>query len=179
MRLLLTIILLLLSTQAKAGFSLGVSTMYFNDDLHYNNEKFRPSLAVGWLETFDKWNIGLYTTRLNHSQKRSLKNGLDVKSKIDSDILHVGYEVNRYIPNIILTNTQVKTTISDQSFKENLIAYGFGVDYLLTKNITVGILVIPPIKIGHGFSFNSTEVFLFLCPPCCLLITCFFCKDIV
>jgi len=148
------IILLLITSKAHAGLSIGISTLAFKNELNYNSDKFRPKVTIGWLENFNKWNIGLHTTRLNHSQKRSLENGLDVKNKVISDILKLGYRVNRFSPNVFIANSIVKTTVSNRVNKETFIAYGFGVDYLVTKNISIGISAIMPNKIGHGASVN-------------------------
>ena len=155
----LLLIFLLLSTAAQAKLSLGISTMYFNDDLHYESDKFRPSFNVGWFESFDKIVAGVYTTRLNHSQKRSLENGFNIKSKVDSDILKIGRRFNRFIYSGFVSNTGIKTTVLNQTQKESFIGYGFGVDYLLTKHITIGLGAIMPNKIGHGAYTNLSYNF--------------------
>ncbi|MFT6841389.1 MAG: hypothetical protein ACJASR_000149 [Psychroserpens sp.] len=155
----LIILLILISANAQAKISLGISTMYFNDDLHYENDKFRPSLNAGWFESFGKIVAGVYTTRLNHSQKRSLENGFDIKSKVDSDILKIGRRYNRFIYSGFVSNTGIKTTVLNHSQKEHFIGYGFGVDYLLTKHITIGLGAIMPNKIGHGAYTNLSYNF--------------------
>lgn len=155
----MTVILLILTSKAHAGLSLGVSTMYFNDDLHYKGKKFRPSLNIGWVESFEKYIAGVYTTRLNHSQKRILENGLDIKSKVQSDILKIGKRYDRFIYSGFVTNTVVKTTVLNQARKEHFIGYGVAVDYLLTKHTSIGFGAIMPNKIGHGAYTNLSYNF--------------------
>jgi hypothetical protein len=133
--------------------------MYFNDDLHYKRNKFRPSFVVGWVEEYKNIVGGIYTTRLNKSQKRRLENGLDVKTKTQSDILKVGRRFNRFIYSGFVTNTSVKTSILNQVQKENFIGYGFAVDYLLTRNISAGFGAIMPNKLGHGAYVNLSYNF--------------------
>jgi hypothetical protein len=150
---------MLTNTNAKANLSLGISTMYFNNCLHYEGNKFRPSFVVGWVENFDKNIVGVYTTRLNKSQKRVLENGLEVKSKAKSDIVKVGRRFDRFIYSGFITNTSVKTSIMAQSKKENFIGYGFSADYLLTRNISTGFGAIMPNKLGHGAYVNLSYNF--------------------
>lgn len=155
----LIILLILISANAQAKISLGISTMYFNDDLHYESDKFRPSLNVGWVESFDKIVAGVYTTRLNHSQKRSLENGFNIKSKVDSDILKIGRRYNRFIYSGFVSNTGIKTTVLNHSQKESFISTGGAIDFLLTKNISVGVFCLLPNKIGNGCGLNSSYNF--------------------
>lgn len=160
MRLLITTtLLILISINARANISLGVSTMYFNNDLHYEGNKFRPSFVVGWVEEYKNIVAGIYTTRINKSQKRTLKNGLNVKTKTQSDIIKVGRRFNRFIYSGFITNTSVKTSIMVQSRKESFVGYGFAVDYLLTRNISTGFGAIMPNKLGHGAYVNLSYNF--------------------
>jgi len=134
--------------------------MYFNDDLHYEGKKFRPSLVVGWVEEYKNIVGGIYTTRLNKSQKRSLDNGLDVKSKTQSNIiLKIGLRDKRLIYSGFVTNTSVKTSILNQVQRDNFIGYGLSVDYLLTRKISVGVGAILPNKLGHGAYVNLSYNF--------------------
>ena len=151
--------MILISASAKAGLSVGLSTMYFNDDLHYKGNKFRPSFVVGWVEDYKNIVGGVYTTRLNKSQKRRLDNGLDVKSKTQSDILKIGLRDKRLIYSGFVTNTSVKTSILSQVQKENFIGCGLSVDYLLTRKMSVGVGAILPNKVGHGAYVNLSYNF--------------------
>jgi len=150
--------LVLIIQSANAGPIISISTLAFNDELHYNSRKFRPAIIVGYNKEYKNYVASIYTNRLNHSQKRSLENGLDVKSKVKSDIFKLGKRYGRYIYSGFVTNTMVKNTVFSPR-KEHFISYGLSTDYLITKKISVGFGCVMPSKLGHGCFTNLSYNF--------------------
>lgn len=150
---------MLLAQTANAAFNIGVSTLAFNDGLHYNSRKFRPTIIVGYNKEYKNYIAGIYTNRLNHSQKRSLENGLDAKSKVKSDFFKLGRRYGRHIYSGFVANTMIKTSVLGQAQKEHFMSLGGSFDYLVTKNISAGFGCIMPNKIGHGCFTNLSYNF--------------------
>lgn len=167
------IILLTISSNANAGFNIGTSLLYtdIKDPKYRYIDSYTPkinSFNIGYNKEFNGLNIGVSTNRLlTRDVKRKVKcNGQTCinLTQVKHDTLHLGYRVQRYIPNIFISNVAIKKSLylNDDRLgiqRNNIIVYGIGGNYLFNKNVIFGVSVLMPnkeiyLKKGLGLSIN-------------------------
>lgn len=186
MKYFLIILLLFFSNKLFAKdliFNVGVSAFYAN----INNPKYDfvneyelvkdplssiRSINVGVIKPIDKFNIGISTNRLFNSSinrnvidKRNNKI-LQNKSKFINDVMSFGYNVGKFNPAVLITNSRLEQTLCYNNIcnskKNNAILYGASLSYLLKRNVSVSALYIAPNRefdLESAFGFNINYLF--------------------
>lgn len=165
----LIFILILFTSPAYAGFQVGVSTNYLNinDDYEHNNSFSKPSLNYGYNYIHKPFIITATTNRLfNQVNKQKIrKNGLtfESKTKITVDTLSVGYQINRFIPFVFLTNAGVEKSLYRDRLLGKTDQYsilgGLGSTFIYNKDFNFNASLIAPnkeqgLEYGVNFSIN-------------------------
>lgn len=165
----LIFIFILFTSPAYAGFQAGISTNYLNinDDYKHSNSFSKPSLSYGYNYSYKPLVLTLTTNRLVNQNNNEVvrKNGLayESKTKITADTLTLGYQLNRFIPYVLLTNARVEKSLyynkllgkSDQYS----LLYGIGSTYIYNKDFNFNASLIAPnkeqgLEYGVNFSIN-------------------------
>jgi len=163
----ITLILILLQTQAKAAPVMSVSTSYYKIEdprFKYKNRSSRIStnISAGYSYEINNVNITAFSNRIFNKKKKSkvIINGniLNLESKITYDALQIGYRKKRIMPSIFLANTKIENRIINKETKHSF-TYGAGLNYFLNKNISTSIIYIAPnaeleLKGGLGLNIN-------------------------
>ncbi|MGL5113594.1 MAG: hypothetical protein ACRC6O_13255 [Flavobacterium sp.] len=163
------ILILFTGCPVYAGFQIGASINYLNinDDYEYNNSFGKPSLNYGYNYAYKPLVISVITNRLvNQSNSENVKrNGLtfESKTKITADTLTLGYQLNRFIPYVFLTNAGVEKSLYRDKFlgktEQYSILSGFGTTYLYNKDFNFNASLLTPnkeqgLEYGVNFSIN-------------------------
>lgn len=149
--------------KSNAGLNVGTSvliTKYNNPDYQYDTyrDQFKiSSLNLGYTKIYNKFILGVYSNRfINKGLKRDIKiNGKKYyqKTKANNDFLQVGWIHKRFIPSVYLINSEIrsKTFIGKKiiSKQNHFTTLGLGSQYIIDKNINLGLTYILPIEEMH------------------------------
>lgn len=163
------IFILFTGCPAYAGFQVGASTNYLNinDDYEHSNSFSKPSLNYGYNYSFKPLVFTLTTNRLVNQANSEVvrKNGLayESRTKITVDTLSVGYQINRFIPYVFLTNARVEKSLYynkllGKSDQYSLLC-GIGSTYIYNEDFNFNASLIAPnkeqgLEYGVNFSIN-------------------------
>jgi hypothetical protein len=151
----LLLIFLVLSAKANA-LTFGTGLIHTKNDL-VERQQYKPSLTVGESWNYKKFNIAVNTNRLAvRSNELKLKNGLKLKQKTRYDALQLGYRIKRFVPALFIANVQVEKKFLDQKITNNLFIYGGVLNYIVTKNFSIGFGGTTINEEGQSFFTNFT-----------------------
>ncbi len=169
-QIILTLLLIIYCLPTNANVVIGTGIMYqkinnphfeYKDD--YETLKKPSSLSIGYNIEMNRFNILASTNRIiNKEIKRDVIIGnvvMPSKSKIEYDLLQIGYRKNRIMPGIFIANSRVTTTIAQYKDIEHAIVYGASLTYLYDKSFSPSLVYIAPnselhMKGGLGLVFN-------------------------
>lgn len=161
----------LICANANAGVTLGTSISYFkNNDPVYNYvDKPVNSFNIGYNKSVNSFNINLATNRfLNWGTEKQVKKGNATfinKTYIDYEAIQVGYRINRFIPNVLIGNVHTEKKLSYNGVfqgksRNDFIAYGGGLSYIVTKHIVASFnIILPNEEMDFGSSLSINYLF--------------------
>lgn len=172
-QLILILSMVIFCQASNAGKVISTSILYTkinNPDYKYidDSEQLRFSnLNIGYTAEIKGVFIGLHSNRLFYRDvvRKVKMNGrtYNNKTKVRSDILQIGYRVQRFIPYLFITNTEVDTRLitDHKTYRRinNINSYGLGVNYIINQSVSLGFNYIAPteeidLEGGIGFTIN-------------------------
>tara|TARA_R110000782_G_scaffold244557_1_gene331339 strand:- start:101 stop:619 length:519 start_codon:yes stop_codon:yes gene_type:complete len=162
---------ILFSVNANAGVSLGTSISYFknNDPVYDYADKPVNSFNIGYNKSVNDFNISLTTNRfLNWGIEKKVKNGNTTfinKTYIDYEAIQLGYRIKRFIPSVLIANVHTEKKLSYNGVfqgktRNDFIAYGGGLSYIVTKHIITSFnIILPNEEMDFGSSLSINYLF--------------------
>lgn len=140
----ISLILLLSCQTAFAGVVLSGSAINtrFNDKDFILQNNAAIAASYGYFLAKDNYTVTIQTNRFLESNNKqfviSRANGktYELKSKLRTDSLLIGYKFKQFNPSVIITNSRLRRKISHAKVNNSLL-YGLNINYFMSKNHSI------------------------------------------
>lgn len=161
--------LLLLSSNAFAGFQVGSSIYTLNNEQKTLKQSQQVNFNLGWSESIGNVFLTTGTNRLFTNTQLSVIDNkgyrITKETKAYVDSISAGYRIERFIPSLYLArvDSRTKAYMQKQVYQNRTISliYGGALSYFLTKDIYGTVIFVAPetkqdLDASWGFSLTKT-----------------------